>query len=102
MGNEDGSFLEFPLKFMKETSQGVSYSFNLDVSKELYLEAKKSAKIRKSIDSMVFELENETKQRKHSGDDTKDKSDVSVSKKKKKKKKSNVTKKKKKKKKKKS
>ena len=82
--NEDGAFLEFPLKFMKETSQGVSYSFNLDVSKELYLEAKKSAKIRKSIDSMVFELENETKQRKHSGDDTKDKSDVSVSKKKKK------------------
>merc|ERR1719232_1143365 len=82
--NEHGAFLEFPLKFMKETSQGVSYSFNLDVSRELYLEAKKSAKIRKSIDSMVFELENETKQRKHSGDDNKDKSEVSVSKKKKK------------------
>merc|ERR1711915_718755 len=68
--NHDGSFIEFPIKFMKETSQGVSYSFNLEKSQELYLEAKKSAKIRKSIDSMMCELENQTKKksREKSGD----------------------------------
>ena len=48
---------------MKETSHGVSYSFNLSKSNEIYLEAKKSAKIRKSIDSMMSELENQTKKK---------------------------------------
>ena len=61
--NNDGFFIEFPIKFMKETSHGVSYSFNLSKSNEIYLEAKKSAKIRKSIDSMMSELENQTKKK---------------------------------------
>ena len=61
--NNDGLFIEFPIKFMKETTQGVSYSFNLEKSNEIYLEAKKSAKIRKSIDSMMNELENQTKKK---------------------------------------
>merc|ERR1712105_294010 len=61
--NNDGFFIEFPIKFMKETSHGVSYSYNLSKSNEIYLEAKKSAKIRKSIDSMMSELENQTKKK---------------------------------------
>ena len=75
--NNDGLFIEFPIKFMKETSQGVSYSFNLDKSNEIYLEAKKSAKIRKSIDSMMCELENQTKKR--SREKSGEKADTSAS-----------------------
>ena len=59
--NSEGLFIEFPSKFLKMTSEGMSFSYNVEVSKELYLEEKKSAKIRKSIDSMMFELENESK-----------------------------------------
>ena len=75
--NNDGLFIEFPIKFMKETSQGVSYSFNLDKSNEIYLEDKKSAKIRKSIDSMMCELENQTKKR--SREKSGEKADASAS-----------------------
>ena len=78
----EGLFLEYPAKYMKETSQGISYCFNLEVSQEIHLEEKKNAKIRKSIDSMMFELENETK-KKHSIETSKEKPS-SASKKKKK------------------
>ena len=64
--NSEGLFIEFPSKFMKVTSEGMSFSYNVEVSKELYLEEKKSAKIRKSIDSMMFELENESKKKRES------------------------------------
>ena len=58
--NKDGVFIEYPCKFIQETSSGISWSFNLEVCKNLDIEKKKSARIRKSIDSMVSELEHET------------------------------------------
>ena len=62
-----GNFLEFPKKYMKETSQGVSYSYNVEVSKDKYLEAKKVSKLRKSIDNemmmMMNELQNDSKKK---------------------------------------
>ena len=81
---EDGDFLEYPFKFMKETSDGVSFCYNPEVSKEIFVEAKKSAKIRQSIDSMMFELENETKKKQQSRDNSIEKADISKVKKKKK------------------
>jgi len=81
---EDGDFLEYPFKFMKETSDGVCFCYNPEVSKEIFVEAKKSAKIRKSIDSMMFELENETKKKQQSRDNSIENPDISKIKKKKK------------------
>merc|ERR1711915_51322 len=53
-------FIEFPVKFMKETSSGMTWSCNLEMSRAVELEVRKNAQIRKSIDTMVNELENET------------------------------------------
>jgi len=58
--NKDGVFIEFPRKFMQETTSGITWSYNLEVCRNLDIEKKKSARIRKSIDSMVSELEHET------------------------------------------
>ena len=64
--NSEGLFIEYPSKYMKVTSEGISFSYNIEISQQKYLEEKKSAKIRNSIDSLMFELENETKKKRES------------------------------------
>jgi len=54
---KDEIFIEFPSRFMRETSSGMAWSYNLETSQSLDLEVKRSAHIRQSIDSMVSELE---------------------------------------------
>ena len=63
VSKKEGYFLNFPFKYMKHTESGVCFSYNLEMSAETYKEEKKSAQLRKSIDSMMFELENETKRK---------------------------------------
>ena len=63
VSNKKGLFLKFPSKYMKYTVSGVCYSYNLAMSAELYKGEKRSAQLRKSIDSMMYELENETKRK---------------------------------------
>lgn len=63
VSNKEGYFLNFPCKYMKHTKSGVCYSYNLEMSAETYKGEKRSAQLRKSIDSMMFELENETKRK---------------------------------------
>ena len=63
VSKKDGYFLKFPYKYMKHTKSGVCFSYNLETSAETYKGEKRSAQLRKSIDSMMFELENETKRK---------------------------------------
>merc|ERR1712106_216974 len=58
--NKEGIFLEFPCKYMQETSSGLTWSYNLEMCKSLDLDKKRSARIRQSIDCMVSELEHDT------------------------------------------
>lgn len=81
VSKKEGYFLNFPYKYMKHTKSGVCFSYNLEMSAETYKGEKKSAQLRKSIDSMMFELENETKRKRSvSGE----KVEIATSKKKKK------------------
>ena len=61
--NPEGYFVNFPYKYMKHTKSGVCFSYNLEMSAETYKGEKRSAQLRKSIDSMMFELENESKRK---------------------------------------
>lgn len=63
VSNDEGFFMKFPCKYLKYTKSGICFSYNLEMSAEKYKGEKKSAQIRKSIDSMMFELENETKRK---------------------------------------
>jgi len=57
---KDDLFIEFPCKFMRETSTGMTWSYNLVTSEVKEVEVKRNAHIRQSIDSLVSELEHET------------------------------------------